>query len=112
MNEHDVDARLKALFAERPLAPDPAFSDRVIVLAAYEQAERGARRRAAHRLASETVALMAVLATFALLARAGPEAADLGGTIPLASPAMLGLAMLALWALVGFRPAAAGQKTA
>ncbi|HVM38025.1 MAG TPA: hypothetical protein VM265_06535 [Sphingomicrobium sp.] len=109
MNEQDVDARLRALLAERPPAPDPAFSDRVIGLAAFEQAERRARRRAVRRLASETLALVAVLATFALLARAGPVAADLGDTIPLASPAMLGLAMLVLWALVGFRPAAAGR---
>ena len=106
MNEHDVDARLKALFAERPPAPDPAFSDRVIVLAGFEQIERRARRRAVRRVASETLALIVVVATFALLARAGPEAADLGETLPIASPAMLGLAMLALWAVAAFRPAA------
>lgn len=111
MNEHDVDARLHALFAEPPSAPNPAFSERVIALAAYEQAERRARRRAMRRAASETLALIAVLATFALLARAGPAAADFGDTIPLASPAMFGLAMLGLWAwaVVGFRPAAAGR---
>ena len=106
MNEQDVDARLKALFAERPPAPDPAFSDRVIGLAAWEQIERRARRRALRRTASETLALIAVLASFALLARSGPVADDLGDAIPLASPAMLGLAMLALWAVVAFRPAA------
>lgn len=110
MNEHDVDARLEALFMERAPAPDPAFSDRVIALAAYEQTERRSRRRALRRVASETFALIAVLATFALLARAGPEAAGLGDTIPLASPAMLGLAVLGLWAVVGIRPAAAGHR--
>ena len=109
MNEHDVDARLKALFAEPPPAPDPAFSERVIALAAYERTERRARRRLVRRVASDTLALIAVLATFVLLARAGPIAADFGDTIPLASPAMLGLAMLGLWAAVGFRPAAAGR---
>ena len=106
---NDIDARLTLLFAEHPPAPDPAFSDRVIMLAAYEQAERRARRRALRRLASETMALVAVLAAFALLARAGPVAADVGDTVPLASPAMLGLAMLALWAIVGTRPAAASR---
>lgn len=109
MNAQDVDARLAALFAEAPPAPDPAFCDRVVLLAACEQAERRARRRTLRRVAREGVALAAVLAAFALLARAGPRAADLGDAVPLASPAMLGLAMLALWALVALRPAAAGR---
>jgi hypothetical protein len=109
MTETDIDARLAALFAETPPAPDPAFSERVVALAAYEQAERRARGRAFRRVASETVALIAVLATFAVLARATPAAAAFGDTLPLASPAMLGVAMLGLWALVGLRPAAAGR---
>lgn len=109
MKEHDVDARLKALFAAPPSAPDPAFSERVIALAAYEQVQRRTRRVAVRRLASETLALIAVLSTFVLLARRGPAAADLGDTISLASPSMLGLAMLGLWSLVAFRPAAAGR---
>ena len=107
MNELEVDARLKALFAERPAAPDPAFSDRVIALAAYEQAERRMRRRAADGVARETLALIAVLTTFALLARAGSVAANFGDTIPLTSPAMLGLVTIGLWAMVGFRTVAA-----
>jgi len=109
MNENDVDARLRALFAEQLPISDPAFSDRVIRLAAYEQTERRAPRRAAHRLASETLALITVLAAFASLARTGPVAAGLGDAIALASPAMLGLAMLGLWALVAFRSAATGR---
>jgi hypothetical protein len=109
MNEHDIDARLKALFDEPPPAADPAFSERVILLAAYEQAEQRARRRALRRVTTETLALIVVLATFALLARSAPVTADFGDTIPLASPAMLGLAMLGLWALVGYRPAAAAR---
>lgn len=109
MNENDIDARLAALFAEHPRAPDPEFSERVIALAAYDQAQRRARRRAYRRVASETLALTAVLATFALLASATPVPAAASDTIPLASPAMLGLAILGLWALVGVRPAAAGR---
>jgi hypothetical protein len=112
MNDHEVDARLKVLFAQQTPAADPAFSDRVILLAAWEQAERRARRRAVRRLTSEALGLIAVLAAFALLARAGPAAADAGDTIPLASPAMLGLAMLVLWLLVGFRPAGDDEVTA
>ena len=109
MNEHDVDARLKALFAETPPVADPAFSNRVIGLVAFEQARQKARRRAVRRVTSETLALIAVLATFTMLASTGPAIADVSDTIPLASPAMLGLAILGLWALVGFRPAAAGR---
>lgn len=109
MTDHDIDARLSALFAKDPPIADPAFSERVVALAAYEQAERRARRRAYRRVASETTALAAVLATFALLARAAPVAANLGDSVPLASPAMLGIAMLGLWALVGLRPAVAGR---
>lgn len=105
MKEQDVDAALKALFAEPEPAPDPAFSERVIGLAAWEQIAARARRRARRRLTSEALALVAVLASFILLARAGPGAADLRD-VPLASPAMLGLAMLGLWAAVALRPAA------
>lgn len=109
MTDTDLDARLSALFADGPPVPDPAFSERIVALAAYDQAERRARGRAFRRVASETVALIAVLATFAILARAAPGAVEFGDTLPLASPAMLGVAMLGLWALVGLRPAATGR---
>lgn len=109
MTEHDIDARLSQLFAQPPPTADMEFADRIVALAAYDQAERRVRVRAYSRVATETFALIAVLATFALLASAAPVAADLGDTIPLASPAMLGVAMLGLWALVGLRPAAAGR---
>lgn len=109
MNEENVDARLKLLFAEPPPAPDPAFGDRVILLAGHAQTERQVRRRAAHRLASEALALIAVLAAFTALALIAPVAADLGDTIPLASPAMFGLAMLGIWVLVATRPAVRGR---
>ena len=45
MNEDDFDARLKALLAEPPGIPDPAFSDRIMALAAYEQAYQIARHQ-------------------------------------------------------------------
>lgn len=109
MTEPDLDARLAALFADNPAVSNPAFADRVLALAAYDQAERRARARAYRRIGTEALALIAVLATFAWLANAAPAAADLGDTIPLASPAMLGVAMLGLWALIGMRPAATGR---
>lgn len=109
MTDHDIDAQLCKLFAEEPPAADAAFADRVVALAAYDQAARRTRRRALRRAASDSLALVAVVATFALLARAAPVAADLGDTIPLTSPAMLGVAMIGLWSLVGLRPAAAGR---
>lgn len=109
MSEHEVDARLRALFNEQPAVADPAFSDRIIALAAYDRTVRRARQRVVHRTISETLALMTVLVTFILLARAAPASTAFGDTIPLASPAMLGLAMLVLWALVSIRPAAIGR---
>jgi hypothetical protein len=106
MTEQDLDARLAGLFADTPVVSNPAFTERVLALAAYDQAQRRARTRALRRIARETVALTAVLATFAILARAAPGAVELGDTLPLTSPAMLGVAMLGLWALVAVRPAA------
>ena len=109
MTDHDIDAQLCKLFAEEPPVPDPAFSERIVALAAYDRAERRSRTRAFRRIAIETVGLTAVLATFAILARAAPTAVEFGDTLPLASPALLGLAMLVMWTIVGIRPAAAGR---
>lgn len=109
MTDNDIDVRLSALFADDPPVPDPAFSERIVALAAYDRAERRSRARALRRIATETVALTAVLATFAILARAAPTAVEFGDTLPLTSPALLGLAMLVLWAIVGIRPTAAGR---
>lgn len=109
MNDDNANARLEVLFAEPPATPDPAFGDRIIAIAAYMQAEQHARRLALRRLGTEALALFVILLNFALLSRVGPTEADLGDALPLASPAMLGLTMLGVWALVGLRPTAAGR---
>ena len=99
----DVDARLAALLADRvEPAPDPAFADRVIALAAYDLRVRKSRRGAFAQVARETLGLAAVLAAFAFLAGMGP-AIGFGDVIPAGSPAMLGLAMLLLWVVVTSR---------
>jgi hypothetical protein len=107
MTYADLDARLAILLADEPPIPDDGFAARIVALAAFDQAERKARTRAFRRIGTEAIALVAVLATFVVLARAAPSAIELGDSIPLASPAMFGITMLALWALVGLRPATA-----
>ena len=103
----DVDRRLAALLAAPPLSPDPDFTARVIALAAYDLAVARKRKRAILQVAKEALGLAAVLASFALLARLVPDSAGLGDAVPLGSPAMIGVALLGLWALVGGRPATA-----
>ena len=109
MTDEEIDARLAALLAEPAPAPDPVFADRIVALARFDLASRRARRRSFARIGREAAALAAVLVTFALLARApAGAAAGIGDAVPLASPAMLGVTLLALWALVANRqPAAA-----
>ena len=69
----DADARLSALLAyPAPPRTDPAFADRVVALAAHDLAARRARRRGFAQIAREALVLTAVLASFALLARAEP----------------------------------------
>ena len=104
MTHDPMDARLAALLTDRPAVPDRAFADRVVALAAHDLAVRRWQRTAIARVGRETLALVAVLVAFVLLARATPAS---GGMVPLASPAMLGLAMLLLWGVVAVRPAPA-----
>ena len=105
----DLDRRLAALFDAAPPAPDPAFAKRIVALAAHDQAVRAARRRAFARVGKEALALSAVFASFALLARHAPDAAGVGfgDSIALGSQAMLGLFALLLGGLAAVRPAAA-----
>ena len=104
MIDTDLDAHLMAMLTEPACTPDAAFADRIVALAAYDLSLRQARRRGLARVARETAALAAVLATFALLARIpGETLAGMGDSIPLTSPAMLGVALLGFWALVGGR---------
>lgn len=98
----DADARLSALLAyPAPPRTDPAFADRVVALAAHDLAARRARRRGFAQIAREALVLTAVLASFALLARAEPMLAGAGDSISVGGPAMVGLLALLMWTLVG-----------
>ena len=104
MTDPDIDLRLKALFAEPAPGRDPAFANRIVALAAYDLALRRARRRSLARLMGEAAGLSAILTAFVMLARLpAPALAGLGETLPLASPAMLGIALLAMWSLISVR---------
>jgi len=103
----DIDLRISALFAAPDPAPDPGFAERVIALAAYDLKVRRARRAAVAQVGREALGLVAVLICFGLLTlKAAGQPAGPGDVVPLGSPAMLGLALLALWGLV------AGQNRA
>ncbi|HVF37901.1 MAG TPA: hypothetical protein VNA29_08185 [Sphingomicrobium sp.] len=101
----DLDRRLGSLFAEPPPPPDPAFADRIVALAAHDQAMRRAHRRALIRIGKEALGLGTIVSTFVLLARYAPDgsAAGMGDSLALGSPAMLGFALLAIWGLAGTR---------
>ena len=111
MTEHDdIDRRLAALFAEAEPPADPLFADRLVALAAFQLAVRRHRQRAVWQVGREALALAAVLGSFVLLALrdpAGAMPADFGDALPLGSPAMLGVIVLALWGLTGLRERAA-----
>lgn len=104
MTDADLDLRLAELLRDDVAPPSDGFADRVIALAAYDLSRRQWQRRTAVRVGIETLALVAVLAAFALLARLAPDSAGLGDSIPLASPAMAGLVMLAMWAMTSLSP--------
>lgn len=104
MTDQDLDVRLAALLARPEPAADPVFAERIVALARHDLALRRARRRAVERVGLEALALSAIVAAFAMLARSGTEFAGFGDEIALSNPAMLGLAMLGLWGLVGLRP--------
>lgn len=88
----DLDRRLAALFAEADPMPDPASADRIVALAAHDQAVRRARRRALLRIGKEALGLGAVLSSFVLLSRYAPEGTAAGlGDSRAGNAAMLGL---------------------
>ena len=106
MNDVELDARLAALLRDdSPIEPSDGFTDRVVALAAYDLSQRQWRRRTAFRIGRETLGLVAVLFVFTVLARMAPEGIGPGNIVPLASPAMAGLVMLAMWSVVSLSPA-------
>lgn len=108
-DSRDIEERLGALLAY-PVEPesDPAFADRVVMLASYELKLRRARRRALVQIGKEALALGAILIVFAFLSDRG-AAAGFGESIPAGSPAMAGLVMLLLWGIVAF-PISSGRR--
>lgn len=104
----DVDVRLSALFVEFDSPPDPDFAARVVALAAYDLKVSRARRAAVTQVGREALALVAVLVCFCLLTLQAPgQPVGPGDALPLGSPAMIGVALLALWALVASQNRAA-----
>ena len=105
MNDAELDARLTALLRDdSPVHSSDDFAGRVVALAAHDLSRRQWRRRTALRIGRETLALVAVLFVFATLARMAPESAGFGDILPLASPAMAGLVLLAMWSVVLLSP--------
>ena len=106
MNDAQLDARLSALLRDdSPAGSSDDFAERVIALVAHDLSRRQWRRRTAVRIASETLALLAVLSVFAMLSRMAPDNVGSGDILSLASPAMLGLVVLVMWGLTALSPA-------
>ena len=106
MNEAKLDARLAAVLRnDSPIHASDAFTHRIVAMAAHDLSRRQWLRRTALRLGRETLGLVAVLFVFTALSRMAPESVGFGDVLPLASPAMAGLVLLALWSLVSLSPA-------
>ena len=106
MNNAELDTRLTALLRTDSAArPSDGFADRVMALAAYDLSQRRWRRKTVARVGRETLGLVAVLVVFAVLARMAPSSSAPADILPLASPAMVGLVMLAMWSVASLSPA-------
>ena len=113
-----IDLKLKALLSSPERPADDAFAMRMTRLVMAEEtllAERraaaeekllAARRAAWKRFGTEMAAAAAAIVVFILLAKAGP-APDSSRIVPVFSPAMAGLLLLALWLIVSWRPSTA-----
>jgi hypothetical protein len=98
MNDQQIDQRLGALLRMAEPAPDPAFAERVLLLARLNAEMAKSRRRARRRAAIDCAAAAAVGLSFYFLSQTEhPAVADM---ISLQGPSMAGLVMLALWAIV------------
>jgi hypothetical protein len=98
MNEQDIDRRLGELLARSTPFPDPAFVDRVVLMARIEQQFRAVRRRSLRRALVDCGAAVVVGASFYFMSQMPGAAAD--GVIVPGGPAMAGLVMLLLWGAV------------
>ena len=105
---NELDRKLTNLLRDDRLPDaDPAFADRIVALAAHDLQRRNARARLKRRFAIEGVGLAGAVATFALLSLMGGNVAGAGDSVPLTSPAMMGVLTLSLWLLATVRPATA-----
>jgi Na+/proline symporter len=107
MNHADIDRRLGLLLADPTPAADPAFADRIVAAALIDRSFREARQRAWRGAVLDCAAAVAVGASFFLLSQT--EHDSIAGMISLQGPAMAGLIMLGLWAMVAL-PASAGYR--
>jgi hypothetical protein len=108
MTEHDIDRRLGELLRRSDPEPDPAFTERVLLVARIDRQFARARRRSWRRAAIDCTAAAAVGLSFFFLSQTErPAAADM---ISLQGPAMAGLVMLLLWSLVAL-PIFSGQRS-
>jgi hypothetical protein len=106
MNDAELDARLTSLLRDDSAArPSDGFADRIMALAAYDLSQRQWRRRTVARIGRETLGLVAVLVVFAVMARMAPNSGAPADILPLASPAMVGVVMLAMWSVASLSPA-------
>lgn len=98
MNEQHIDRRLAALLARPDPAPDPAFVDRIVLAARLDRQLAATLQRSLRRAVIDCSAAVAVGASFYLLSQMRGAVAD--GMIVPGGPAMAGLVMLALWAVI------------
>ena len=109
MNDTELERRLGALLREPEPDADEAFVQRVMAAARLDAQFRRTRRRALRRTLLECGVAIAVAATFYLMSQEQAPLPD--GMISLQGPAMAGLVMLALWAIVSF-PVAGSARSA
>ena len=109
MNDDQLVQRLRELLAEPEPNADEAFVQRVLVSARLDEQLRRTRRRALRRAVIDCGAAIAVAATFYLMTQEQPPLPD--GMLSLQGPAMAGLVMLALWAIVSI-PTFGGMRSA
>ena len=100
MNDFELERRLGALLREPEPKADETFVQRVLAAARLDEQFRRTRRRALRRALVECGVAIAVAATFYLMSQEQAPLPD--GMMSLQGPAMAGLVMLALWAIVSF----------
>ena len=108
MNDDQLEQRLRELLREPIPAGDEAFVQRVMMATRLDEQFRRTRRRALRRALIDCGGAIAVAATFYLMSQAQPPLPD--GMLSLQGPAMAGLVMLALWAIVSV-PISAGLRS-